>query len=111
MPHYGTREYSPKTLRKWLTDYSRYGFDALKPGFRSDRGKSRKITPELEQAIAEKIEAFPRMKGSLIYEELVREGKLSPANVSGSTFYRYLASQPALRNQGRTLRRILSRLR
>jgi len=27
MPHYGMREYSPKTLRKWLNDYNRHGFD------------------------------------------------------------------------------------
>ena len=60
MPHYGLREYSPKTLRHWLNEYNRHGFDALKPGFRSDRGKSRKITPELERAILEKVEAFPR---------------------------------------------------
>lgn len=100
MPHYGVREYSPKTLRSWMNDYNRYGFDALKPGFRSDRGKSRKMTPKLEQAIAEKIETFPRMKGSVIYDQLVEEGKLSPANLSRSTFYRYLVNQPALKCLG-----------
>jgi transposase InsO family protein len=99
MPHYGLREYSPKTLRHWLNEYNRHGFDALKPGFRSDRGKSRKITPELERAILEKVEAFPRMKGSVIYDQLAEEGKLSPAHLSRSTFYRYLANQPSLRNQ------------
>jgi len=94
MPHYGLREYSPKTLRHWMNEYNRYGFEALKPGFRSDQGKSRKMTPELERAIAEKIETFPRIKGSVIYDHLVEEGKLSPAVISRSTFYRYLANQP-----------------
>ena len=100
MPHYGVREYSPKTLRRWMNDYNRHGFDALKPGFRSDRGKSRKMTPQLEQAILEKVEAFPRMKGSVIYDQLVKEGKLSSADLSRSTFYRYLANQPALKDMG-----------
>jgi hypothetical protein len=59
----------------------------------------RKITPELERAILEKVEAFPRMKGSVIYDQLAEEGKLSPAHLSRSTFYRYLANQPSLRNQ------------
>ncbi|HHY15435.1 MAG TPA: transposase [Firmicutes bacterium] len=100
MPHYGVREYSPKTLRRWMNDYNRHGFDALKPGFRSDRGKSRKMTPQLEQAILEKIEAYPRMKGSVIYDQLVKEDKLEPANLSRSTFYRYLANQSALKGLG-----------
>ncbi len=99
MPHFGIREYSPKTLRKWLTDYKRHGFECLKPGFRSDRGKSRKIKPELEKAITDKINAFPRMKGSVIYDQLVEEGNLSPADVSRSTFYRYLSNLPTLKNQ------------
>lgn len=100
MPHYGVREYSPKTIRSWMSDYNRHGFDALKPGFRSDRGKSRKMTPEVEQAISEKLQAFPRMKGSVIYDQLVEEGILSPAKLSRSTFYRYLANQPPLAGLG-----------
>lgn len=100
MPHYGVREYSPKTIRKWMNDYNRHSFEALKPGFRSDRGKSRKMTPKLEEAIAEKIEAFPRMKGSVIYDQLVEEGKLTPSSLSRSTFYRYLANQPSLQGLG-----------
>lgn len=98
MPHYGLREYSPKTIRRWSNDYNRYGFEALKPGFRSDRGKSRKVTPELEEAIAKKFEEFPRAKGSVVYDQLVKEGKLSPAKLSRSTFYRYLANRPDLKS-------------
>jgi putative transposase len=76
---------------------NRHGFDALKPGFRSDRGKSRKITPELERAILEKVEAFPRMKGSVIYDQLAEEGKLSPAHLSRSTFLPLLGQSAILK--------------
>ncbi len=59
------------------------------------------MTPQLEQAILEKIEAYPpRMKGSVIYDQLVKEDKLEPANLSRSTFYRYLANQSALKGLG-----------
>jgi len=33
MPHYGLREYSPKTIRRWSNDYNRYGFEGLKAWF------------------------------------------------------------------------------
>ncbi len=97
MPHYGERLYSPKTLRYWLNLYTQHGFDALRPGFRSDRGKSRKMTPVLEAAIAEKLAAFPRMKGSVLYDQLAEEQRLAPSEISRATFYRYLANQPDLR--------------
>ena len=99
MPHYGLREYSPKTIRRWMNDYKRYGFDALKPGFRSDRGKSRKMTPELEKAIQEKLNEFPRIKGSVLYDKLMEEGKVSPAELSQSTSYRYSANQPLVKDE------------
>src|SRR5690554_7439515 len=35
-----------------------------------------------------------------IYDQLVEEGKLSPADLSRSTFYRYLANQPLLKSSG-----------
>ncbi len=97
MPHYGARRYSPKTLRNWLGEYRRHGFDALKPGSRSDRGKSRKITPEMEDRIREKIEQFPRAKVSVLYDELVDDGVFSPATVSLTTFYRYLSARPEIK--------------
>lgn len=58
------------------------------------------MTPELERAILEKVEAFPRTKGSIIYDQLAEEDKLFPANISRSTFYRYLANQPTLKGLG-----------
>jgi len=34
----------------------------------------------------------------VVYDQLVKEGKLSPAKLSRSTFYRYLANRPDLKN-------------
>ncbi|MGB4312002.1 MAG: hypothetical protein WBJ17_03675 [Natronincolaceae bacterium] len=51
MPHYGPRNYSYKTLESWLCDYNKKGFDGLVKGCRSDKGKSRKISPELGEDV------------------------------------------------------------
>ncbi len=53
MPHYGLRNYSPKTLSVWVDDYRRFGIDGLKPGYRNDIGKSRKINNEVAEKIFE----------------------------------------------------------
>jgi putative transposase len=97
LPHYGTRFYSPKTLINWLGEYRRFGFDALKPGSRSDRGKSRTITPEMETKIKKRIEEFPRIRASVLYDTLVDEGVFSPCTVSLATFYRYLSANPKIK--------------
>jgi transposase InsO family protein len=97
MPHYGIKRYSPKTLANWLGEYRRHGFDALKPGNRSDRGQSRKITAMMAEKIVAKIEQFPRLKASVLYDELVEDGVFSPATVSISTFYRYLSANPKIK--------------
>jgi transposase InsO family protein len=96
MPHYGSRVYSPKTLMSWLGDYRRGGFDSLKPGSRSDRGKSRKVNAEVMAKIKAKRAAHPRMTGVMLYEELVKEGVIAPEKLSLATFYRFLANNPEL---------------
>jgi len=96
MPYYGMRMYSPKTLGSWLSDYRRGGIDALKPGYRSDRGKSRKIDDELVEKIREKRIQKPRINSSMLYESLVKDGAILPQEVSLSTFYRFLAANPDL---------------
>ncbi|NLJ80925.1 MAG: hypothetical protein GX335_07870 [Firmicutes bacterium] len=69
-----------------MNECNRYGFDALKHGFRSDRGKSRKMTPQLKRPILE--------------NPYKRQHNLRPANLSRSTLYRDLANQPTLRGLG-----------
>ena len=104
MPHYGFKQYSPKTLECWLSEYRRGGLEALKPGHRSDKGQSRKISDAIAREIAKKREELPNAKTNILYEELVKNGAICPNKVSIATFYRYLASNPDLvpRNQDNT---------
>lgn len=50
MPHYGPKNYSPKTISSWYSDYLRLGLDALKPKPRTDKGGSRKVTTEISES-------------------------------------------------------------
>ncbi|MDK2807191.1 MAG: putative transposase, partial [Thermoanaerobacterium sp.] len=90
MPYLGVRKYTPKTLRGWLYQYLKGGIEALKPGYRSDRGKYRKINLELSEIIKQKKLEHPEMPNKLLYETLIGDGTISPDKVSLSTFYRFL---------------------
>ncbi|UZQ81802.1 DDE-type integrase/transposase/recombinase [Thermoanaerobacter sp. RKWS2] len=94
IPYLGMRRYTPKTLRGWLYQYLRGGIEALKPGYRSDRGKYRKIDFELSERIKQKKLEHPEMPNKLLYETLIGEGIISPDKVSLSTFYRFLKNIP-----------------
>lgn len=96
MPYYGLKSYSPKTLAGWLQDYRRGGLEALKPGYRSDRGRSRKVSLDIADKIREKRAQMPRISSILLYEELVKDGVILPQKLSRSTFYRFLAANPDL---------------
>lgn len=96
MPHYGLKRYSPKTLQGWLNAYRKGGIEALKPGHRSDRGKSRKVDLVIAEKIREKRAALPRITSILLYEELVSDQVILPEKVSLATFYRFLAAHPEL---------------
>ncbi|MCB7070277.1 hypothetical protein LIZ76_09870 [Caldibacillus sp. 210928-DFI.2.22] len=46
IPYYGERKIAVKTVKEWLLNYRRNGFDALKPKKRADRGNSRRLSPD-----------------------------------------------------------------
>lgn len=90
MPYYGMRNYSYKTLESWLCDYNKRGLDGLVRGCRSDKGKSRKISPELGDEILSRRKANPRLPITLLYEQMVSDGLMDPLNISRPTVYRYI---------------------
>lgn len=90
LPYYGSKSYTPKTLQYWASSYLKDGIDALKPGYRSDKGKHRKIGNEILQRVKEIKSEFPKMQIKLIYETLVAEGTIASRMVSLSTFYRFM---------------------
>ena len=101
VPYYGPREYAPKTIALWLSAYRRGGFKALKPKRRSDRGKSRKITPEMKETILKSREEHPERSVSLFYDQLIAEEKILPSEISYSTLLRFLKAHDLLTNSPR----------
>ena len=90
VPHYGTMEYSPKTIQGWLSAYQKEGLDGLKPRSRSDRGKPRVIPLEARQKILELREGNTQVPATVFYQQLVETGVLRPQDVSYCTVYRFL---------------------
>ncbi|BBB89408.1 DDE-type integrase/transposase/recombinase [Methylomusa anaerophila] len=96
VPYYGRKEFAPKTLEGWLRDYRRGGFVALKPKGRSDRGRSRVISPELKEQIIASRQKNRELSVVLFYEKLVKNTVLAPDKVSYHSVYRLLKSQQLL---------------
>jgi len=76
VPYYGPKEFTPKTLSCWLLDYRRAGFDGLKPKRRSDRGKSRKLSRELEEHLLALRQEERGLPVSVFYDQLVDKGEI-----------------------------------
>ena len=91
MPYLGMKLYHYKTFESWLYDYYRYGLDGLTPGFRSDRGKSRKISMETGDKIKEFRKEHPKTPVTILYDRLIAEKIINPMELSRSTVYRYVA--------------------
>lgn len=92
MPYYGIRKYAPKTIESWYCDYMRGGLDALKPGYRADKGSSRKIDAELAEKILEVKKAYPKAPNTIIYDKLIEDGIVKEGQISLTTLYRFLNS-------------------
>jgi len=66
---------APETLRHWLKDYRRGGFDALLPKGRADRGRSR----ALPQAVADALVSLKDEQPGLSIPQLIRAVQQSAA--------------------------------
>lgn len=90
IPYYGERKIAVKTVKEWLLNYRRNGFDALKPKKRADRGNSRRLSPDDQDHILEIRKKFLHMPVSVFYEQLIRQGEINQNQISYSTINRLL---------------------
>jgi len=90
IPGTGCRELSPNTVRRWLSDYRRYGLEGLKRKPRNDKGLSRTLTAEAAQSIKEMKKLYPHKTATSIYHDLLAHGALGEPSVSLSTVGRYI---------------------
>lgn len=82
-------QYSYKTLEKWVSDYKRFGFDALMPSVRKDKGISRALPDTAVERIYSLKKEFPRMNATQIHQQLIREAFIDPS-VNVCTVQRFI---------------------
>lgn len=90
IPYYGERKIAGKTVKEWLLQYRRHGFEALKPKLRVDRGHSRRLSPDDQDHILELRKKSLHMPVSVFYEQLIEQGEITKKEVSYSTINRLL---------------------
>lgn len=82
--------FSPGAIKDWYTNFTRYGFESLKPKVRKDIGETRKIPREVCTRIEELKAIMPHITGKAIYNKLLEEGRIYAKDFSVATVYRYL---------------------
>jgi transposase InsO family protein len=92
---------APETLRHWLKDYRRGGFDALLPKGRADRGHSR----ALPQAVADALLSLKDAQPGLSIPQLIRavhDSGAAPASLvlPPSTVHRLLSRAGLMHQAG-----------
>lgn len=90
VPHLGQKRFKAGTLKLWLKQYRKKGFDALKSKTREDKGNSRKITGELAGIIQETVKQYPIVSCAAIHRLLIAEGHIGVGEVSEGTVRDYI---------------------
>ena len=68
-----------RTLEDWWYAYGRGGFAGLHPKGRSDRGVSRKLTPEQERLIVAQVRTHPAIPIKVLYRQWKQQDPALPA--------------------------------
>lgn len=84
-----TKEVSYKTIEKWVSNYQRFGFDALLPVERSDKGCTRVLPDTAIEEIFRLKQNFPRLNATQIHAQLIKTGFI-PATVNVCAVQRFI---------------------
>jgi len=81
-----------ETIRSWIKDYRKDGFDALFPKTRTDKGRTRTLTTEIEDILVEIKENNLNFSVTQVIKEAEKQTKLNQ-ELSENTVYRLLSSR------------------
>ncbi len=87
------RQVAAETMRGWLKDYRRGGFDALKPRLRSDRGLSRVLDKPVADLLCAIKEESPQLTVPMVITAARAKGVSADVFLAPSTVHRLLAQQ------------------
>lgn len=85
------RRMAVKTLEEWYYRYRQGGFAGLMPQARSDLGRTKALSAELQALVLAMKREDPGRSAPLILHELVQAGRLRRGQVSVSTLQRLLS--------------------
>ena len=88
-PDGSVKEVSFKTIEKWVSLYQRFGFDALMPTERSDKGTTRVLSDTAIEEIYRLKREFPRLNATQIHAQLIQNGFI-PATVNVCAVQRFI---------------------
>ena len=89
LPDGSIKEISYKTVEKWVSEYQRFGFDALMPTERSDKGTTRALSDTAIEEIFRLKREFPRLNATQIHAQLIQNGFI-PATVNVCAVQRFI---------------------
>lgn len=95
-PRYGNRKVKVSTLKSWLKAYRKSGFEGLKPKIRSDKGRPRKATPQLMDAIRVQCKAYPYITVKRLHEMLRQKGQIGDPPIHYNTLLRIVKEEQLL---------------
>lgn len=87
------RQFTWRTIQTWFYRYKNHGITGMTPRPRSDKGQTRKVTPEelLEALNAAKPHFHQqRTNKSALYRFCIEQGLLHADRIAQTTFYRFL---------------------
>ncbi len=86
------RRMAYSTLEEWYYKHRHDGFEGLQPLPRSDQGRSRRLSPELEQLVVDLKREDPGRSAPLILHELQLAGRIQRGKMSVYPIQRILRS-------------------
>lgn len=90
VPHIGRRRFKVETLKKWLKQYRRKGFDALMPKQRGDKGTPRKIDGAMGEVIRKYVLRYTGLSDAALFRMLIAEGEARPGQFNEGTLRKYI---------------------
>jgi transposase InsO family protein len=97
VPYYGLKEFSISTVERWLSEYRKWGFEELKPRSRADKGHTKALSAEEQDAVLELRRKNMHLSTTSFYELCVQRGVFEPQNASYHSINRLLGRNSLLR--------------
>jgi len=96
VPYYGLKEFSLSTVERWLSEYRKWGFESLKPKPRVDKGRTRALSTEAQEAVLELRQKNMHLSVASFYDLAVKRGVFEPQNASYHSINRLLGNHQLL---------------